>query len=106
MKDKETGRLNINSTIYTTRLSEKFINRKPYSPADPGRVISYIPGTILDILVKEGQTVVKGEDLLILEAMKMQNFIKSSLGGKIIKICVKKGDRVGKGTVLLEIESD
>jgi biotin carboxyl carrier protein len=38
--------------------------------------------------------------------MKMQNFIKSSLGGKIIKICVKKGDRVGKGTVLLEIESD
>lgn len=106
MKDKETGRLNINSTIYTTRLSEKFINRKPYSPADPGRVISYIPGTILDILVKEGQTVVKGEDLLILEAMKMQNFIKSSLGGRIRRICVKKGDRVGKGTVLLEIESD
>jgi hypothetical protein len=34
MKDRETGRLNINSTYYTTRLSKKFINRKPWSPAE------------------------------------------------------------------------
>ncbi|MFZ2338668.1 MAG: biotin/lipoyl-containing protein [Bacteroidales bacterium] len=106
MKGKDTGKLNINSTLYTTRLSNKFINRKPWSPADPGRIISYIPGTILDILVSEGQVVGKGEDLIILEAMKMQNFMKSSLGGTIKSIRVKKGDRVGKGTVLLEIEPD
>jgi len=106
MKDRETGRLNINSTNYTTRLSKKFINRTPWTPADPGRVISYIPGTILDIFVQEGQMVGKGEDIIILEAMKMQNFVKSSLGGRIIKISVKKGDRVGKGTLLLEIDPD
>ena len=106
MKDKDNGRLNINSTFYTTRLSKKFINRKPWSPPDPGRVISYIPGTILDILVKEGQAVEKGEDLIILEAMKMQNFMKSAFAGKIKNIRVKKGDRVGKGTLLLEIEPD
>jgi len=106
MKDKDTGRLNINSTLYTTRLSNKFISRKPWSPADPGRIISYIPGTILDILVSEGQKVEKGEDLMILEAMKMQNFMKSTLEGTIKSICVKKGDRVGKGTVLLEIKPD
>ena len=94
MKDKDTGKLNINSTQYTTRLSNKFINRKPWSPADPGRIISYIPGTILDILVSEGQAVEKGEDLIILEAMKMQNFMKSTLGGTIKTICVKKGDKV------------
>ena len=106
MKDKDTGRLNINSTHYTTRLSKKFINRKPWIPADPGRIISYIPGTILDILVNEGQVVEQGEDLIVLEAMKMQNFMKSTLGGTIKTICVKKGDKVGKGTVLLEIEPD
>lgn len=106
MKAKDTGRLNINSTIYTTRLSRKFINRKPYSPSVPGQVISYIPGTILDILVNEGQVVKKGEELLILEAMKMQNFVKSATGGKIKKISVNKGERVGKGTLLLEIEPD
>lgn len=106
MKDKDTGRLNIDSTLYTTRLSNKFINRKPWSPADPGRIICYIPGTILDILVTEGQVVEKGEDLIILEAMKMQNFMKSTLGGTIKSIRVKKGDKVGKGTVLLEIEPD
>jgi len=106
MKGKYTGKLNINSTLYTTRLSNKFINRKPWSPVYPGRIISYIPGTILDVLVSEGQVVEKGEDLIILEAMKMQNFMKSYLGGTIKSICVKKGDRVGKGTVLLEIEPD
>ena len=106
MKGKESGRLNINSTIYITRLSKKFVNRKAYSPPDHGRVISYIPGTILDILVTEGQKVGKGDDLLILEAMKMQNFVKSPLEGKIKRILIKKGDRVGKGTVLLEIEGD
>ncbi|HAX94726.1 MAG TPA: acetyl-CoA carboxylase biotin carboxyl carrier protein subunit, partial [Bacteroidales bacterium] len=41
-----------------------------------------------------------------LEAMKMQNFMKSTLGGTIKSIRVKKGDKVGKGTVLLEIEPD
>jgi len=106
MEDKDTGRLNIDSTIYTTRLSRKFINRKPWSPADPGSVISYIPGTVLDILVKEGQAVEKGDDLIILEAMKMQNFIKSVIAGKIKKISVEKGDRIGKGTLLLEIDPD
>lgn len=106
MKGKDTGKLNINLTLYTTRLSKKFINRKPWSPADPGRIISYIPGTILDIHVNEGQVVEKGEDLMILEAMKMQNFVKSPMAGRIKSICVKKGDRVGKGTVLLKIESD
>ncbi len=106
MKGKDTGKLNINSTLYTTRLSNKFINRKPWSPVDPGRIISFIPGTIIDILVIEGQVVEKGEDLIILEAMKMQNFMKSTIGGTIISIRVKKGDKVGKGTILLEIEPD
>ncbi|HNY53101.1 MAG TPA: biotin/lipoyl-binding protein [Bacteroidales bacterium] len=106
MEDKDTGRLNIDSTIYTTRLSRKFLGRKPWSPADPGSVVSYIPGTVLDILVKEGQAVKKGEDLIILEAMKMQNFIKSVIAGRIKKITVEKGDRIGKGTLLLEIDPD
>ncbi|MBN2666022.1 MAG: biotin/lipoyl-binding protein [Bacteroidales bacterium] len=106
MKGKDTGKLNINSTLYTTRLSNKFISRKPWSPVDPGRIISFIPGTILDILVSEGQIVKKGEDLIILEAMKMQNFMKSTLPGTIKSICVKKGDKVGKGSVLIEIEPD
>lgn len=95
--------LNINSTHYTTRLSRKFENRKSYKPANPGLVSSFIPGTIIEILVKNGQKVKKGDELVILDAMKMQNRIKAAIDGKVIVINVSKGDRVSKGAVILEI---
>jgi len=96
--------LNLSDGIYKTRLSRKFENRKPYKPANPNIIISFIPGTVLDILVKEGDKVEKGEELMILDAMKMQNKLKSSIQGKIKKVFVTKGEKVSKGTVLLEIE--
>jgi biotin carboxyl carrier protein len=96
--------LNINSTLYKTRLSGKFENRKPYKPANPGLVSSFIPGTIVDVLVKTGQKVKKGDDLVILDAMKMQNRLKSAIDGKVKNINVIKGDKVSKGVVIVEIE--
>jgi biotin carboxyl carrier protein len=96
--------LNINSTLYKTRLSPKFINRKPYKPSNPKIVMSFIPGTVLDILVKKDQDVKKGDDLLILDAMKMQNKLRSNIDGTIKKILVIKGDKVSKGTILLELQ--
>ena len=105
MKKTETpGILNINSSLYKTRLSARFLNRKPYKPADPKMIRSFIPGTVLDILVKKGQIVKKGDDLMILDAMKMQNKLKCSFEGTVKKIFVNKGDKVSKGTDLLELQ--
>jgi len=67
-------------------------------------VISFIPGTVLEILVEAGQEVKKGDNLMILEAMKMQNHLKCALDGRVKKIAVKKGEKVSKGTLLLEME--
>ena len=96
--------LNINSTLYQTRLGKKFENRKPYKPADPRLITAFIPGTVLEIFIKEGQKVKKGEELLILEAMKMQNKLKSPVDGRISKIVIRSGDRVSKGMLLIELE--
>lgn len=105
MENKETfGILNINTSLYKTRLSSKFIARKPYKPADPRLVLSFIPGTVLEIMVKDGDSVSKGNDLMILDAMKMQNRLKSPVDGKIKRIVASKGDRVAKGTLLIELE--
>ena len=103
-QDENLGKLNINSGIYKTRLSKKFLSRKTYKPADPRKILSFIPGTVLDILVKEGQKVGKGDDLMILDAMKMQNKLKSPSHGTIKKIHVQKGDKVSKGTLLIELK--
>jgi biotin carboxyl carrier protein len=61
-----------------------------------------MPGLILEIKVKEGDQVNKGDQLLVLEAMKMENVIKSVGEGVIKKVVVKKGDSVDKGQILLE----
>ncbi len=61
-----------------------------------------MPGLVLSILVKEGQEVVKGESLLILEAMKMENIIKSPTDGTVQRIEVAQGDKIEKNTVLIK----
>jgi biotin carboxyl carrier protein len=103
-ENNDQGFLNINSTLYKTRLSSKFLNRKSYRPSDPKIILSFIPGTILDIFVKTGQNVKTGDDLMILDAMKMQNKLKCLTDGTVKKILVNKGDRVSKGTILIELE--
>jgi biotin carboxyl carrier protein len=96
--------INIDSSLYKTNISKKFENRKKYQPLDPKKILSFIPGTVLDIMVEEGQSVEKGDNLMILDAMKMQNQLKSAISGKILKIHASKGDRVSKGTLLIELE--
>jgi len=63
-----------------------------------------MPGLILDVVVNEGDEVNKGDKLLVLEAMKMENIIKSPGSGKIKSILVGQGDRVESGQKLIHFE--
>jgi biotin carboxyl carrier protein len=60
-----------------------------------------MPGLVLSLLVTEGDEVKKGDNLLVLEAMKMENMIKSPTDGIIKNIAVKPGDKVEKNEVLI-----
>jgi biotin carboxyl carrier protein len=61
-----------------------------------------MPGLVLDIRVNEGDSIKKGDPVLVLEAMKMENIIKSPVDGIIKKINVKKGLAVEKNQVLVQ----
>lgn len=78
------------------------------APAKPAAaksgVKSPLPGVILDIKVKEGDMVKKGQTIIILEAMKMENSINADKDGKITAINVSKGESVLEGTDLVIIE--
>ena len=63
-----------------------------------------MPGLILDVVVTEGDEVKKGDKLLVLEAMKMENIIKSPGDGKIKTISVVKGESVDSGQKLILFE--
>ncbi len=97
-------KLNINYTDYETSITSKYARRKKYESPDPGKVKAFIPGIITDIMVKEGQEVVRGQILLILEAMKMKNNVKSPKDGKIKKILVSNSKMVVKNETLIEFE--
>lgn len=62
-----------------------------------------LPGVILEIYVKEGDTVTEGQKLMMLEAMKMENNIESDWSGVVKKINVSKGSSVLEGDVLISI---
>ena len=103
-KDIKYEEFIIENSVYLTEVPESFKNRELYAPLDPKKVLAAIPGTIVDIYIKEGQMVKEGDDLLILEAMKMRNKVKSPLDGEIKSIKIKTGELVRKNSLLIEIK--
>ncbi len=102
--NEEIKFLEIDDTKYETMLTKKFLNRKSYQTPNPKQLFSFIPGTIVELYVKQGDMINKGDKLLLLEAMKMKNMITASISGRIKKINVNQGERVPKAQLLLEFE--
>lgn len=105
MEEKnKMGILKLEDTTYETEFSKKYLNRKPFIPKDPSKATAFIPGIVRKINVKLNDKVMRGQSLLFLEAMKMNNDIKSTFEGKVKAIYVKEGDLVAKGQLLMEFE--
>ncbi len=77
---------------------------KPTPAGGKSGVKSPLPGTILEVKVKVGDVVKKGQVIIILEAMKMENNINADKDGTIVAVNVSKGDPVLEGTDLVIIE--
>ena len=68
-----------------------------------GLISSAIPGKIVSVLVSEGDIIDAGSVVVVLEAMKMQNEIKTSIDGRVKKIMCKPGERIEANVPLMEI---
>ncbi len=73
------------------------------APGAGAKVEAPLPGTITDVKVAVGQQVKKGDVVVVLEAMKMQNNIEADCDGQITSVLVKQGDSVMEGTALVTI---
>ena len=77
---------------------------KQSAPAGAGKpVTSPLPGVIIEVSVKEGQTVKAGQKVAVLEAMKMENEIQAPADGTVTAILVNKGDSVLEGAEIVKI---
>ena len=96
--------LEIAGTVYQTLLTKKYETRPPYQAPNVKMMYSPLPGTIIKVDVVKGDTIKAGQILLVFEAMKMLNTVKSKQSGVIKDIFVKPGDKISKNFLMLEFE--
>ncbi len=94
----------VHSAVYKTEYTNKYKNRVKWEQPDTNHIYSYIPGTIIDVFVKPGEKVKKGDSLMILEAMKMHNNVQMPFNGKIVKVHIKPREKVPKNFLMIEIK--
>jgi biotin carboxyl carrier protein len=108
--DNSTVKLNINGVNYTSKVNSELdillqkLGMDNLTSKKVKELKSPMPGLVLDIMVEPGQEVSEGDNLLILEAMKMENNIKSPVSGKIAEIKCNKGTAVEKNEILIVFE--
>ena len=104
---KKLAALGVNETLVSN--SEVYKVYRGFKPSGlnkggAGALITQMPGKVVKLMKKEGDKVIKGETVLILEAMKMEHSIRSDKDGKIKKINYKVGELVQGGVTLAEVE--
>jgi len=104
MTDQKNEVIIVHSAVYPTEYTRKYRNRVKWEEPNFNHIYSFIPGTIIDVFVKTGEKVKKGDSLLILEAMKMHNNVEMPFDGKIVKINVKTGDKIPKKYLMIEVK--
>ena len=69
-----------------------------------GSIKAPMPGNVVKVMVEEGDEVTVGQSIVVVEAMKMENEVRSSVDGTVVKVSVAAGDSVGTSEVMVEIE--
>ncbi|VAW27800.1 Methylcrotonyl-CoA carboxylase biotin-containing subunit [hydrothermal vent metagenome] len=109
-KTKKLVSVKVNNHVYEVALKDKMdellekLGMDNLTEAKTEDLKAPMPGLILEIAVEKGQSVAKGDKLLILEAMKMENVIKAAGDAVIEGIKVKVGDSVDNGQILITFE--
>ena len=106
----KTCKIKVNGTIYQTKVEDRFdqlLKNLGMDNLTSNKVLEIkapMPGLVLKVLVNVDTEVKKGDNLLILEAMKMENILKSTTDGIVSKVLVKQGDKVEKNQILIQFK--
>ena len=103
-------KLMVNNKVFTVSLKDKLddllhqLGMDNSSATKVNNLKAPMPGLVLDIRVSEGEKINKGDTLIVLEAMKMENALKAESDATVKKINIKKGNTVEKNQVLIQLE--
>lgn len=94
----------VTSTAPTKEESKKEESKKMVSDSNAKEVLSPIQGSVINVKVKPGDKVKKGDVLLIVEAMKLENEVPSPFDGEVVDVLVSKGQNVASKEVVVTIK--
>jgi biotin carboxyl carrier protein len=106
--DAKTAEIKVNNTIYALAAKDQYdvlldkLGLSSLLAAKVSEIKAPMPGMVLKVLVEEGAEIKKGDNLFVLEAMKMENIIKSPADVVVKTIKIKPGDKVEKGQILIQ----
>ena len=104
---EKTAEIKVNNTIYSVAAKDQFdilLDKLGLSSLNASKISEIkapMPGMVLKVFVKEGMEIKKGDNLFILEAMKMENIIKAPADVFVKTVKIKPGDKVEKGQILM-----
>ena len=102
VRDGDDVHLSWRGVVY--RLREEREGARPGPRHAPGGLTAPMPGTVTAVRVAPGQAVRRGEELLVVEAMKMENPLRAPRDGVVRAVAVRPGDPVAPGVVLVELD--
>ena len=100
---KQTIRIFVGGRNYETTYTKKYEKRTPWVRPNPEEIKSFIPGTVEKIMVKVGEHVTAGQEIMIYVAMKMHNIIRAPFDGTVMSIAVEEGRKLPRGVVMMVI---
>jgi len=106
-KEEKTFRIKVNDNIYKVLVNDKYdlllkeLGLDSLTSRKVSDLKAPMPGLVVEVAVEEGNEIKKGDKLVVLEAMKMENILKAPADGVVKKINIKKGNTVEKNEVLI-----
>jgi len=104
---EKTAEIKVNNNIYTITAKDQFdilldkLGLSNLNAAKVSEIKAPMPGMVLKVFVSEGMEIKKGDNLFVLEAMKMENIIKAPADVLVKTVKIKPGDKVEKGQILM-----
>ena len=102
--------IRINNNNYRVQLKDQYdellqsLGMDSFSTKKESDIKAPMPGRVLDVVVQEGDRISRGDNVVVLEAMKMENVIKSPTDGVVKNVCVIKEEAVEKNQILIAFE--
>ncbi|HEX5001161.1 MAG TPA: biotin/lipoyl-containing protein [Bacteroidia bacterium] len=107
---QKSFKVRVNGNEYVLKIADKYdkllqeLGMDASASRKAGDLKAPMPGLVVDVAIEEGMDVRKGDKLIVLEAMKMENILKAAADGRVKKINVIKGNTVEKNTVLVQFQ--